>query len=100
MRFNDVGNDDLRFYQVIVRRLELWRVPCRSPGSGSQQDNFQIGGFRRVAQDVQHVKAADFRHHHVQQHQVGFIADSGGQSFFAVSHPADIEKPSACSLVM
>ena len=64
---DDVADDDLGFDEVIVYAEALGALLVAFLTEGGQHDDLEIGRFGGVAQYVEHVEAADFGHHGVEQ---------------------------------
>lgn len=87
---NDVFDTDLRFDDVTVgaeRFAALALVVRAERGHHNDLDIFGLGG---TAQDVEHVKTADFWHHDVADDQLWTFFDGHCQCFFAVAGRYDV----------
>lgn len=88
---NHIGYNHLGFDEVIVHAEALGTLLVAFLAEGGEHDNFEIGGFGRVAEDIQHIKAADLGHHGVQQDEVGPVIFGSREGVFAVGDTFYVE---------
>lgn len=86
----DVFDTDLRFDQVAVRTELFAALALVFAGERGHHDNFNVFGFGRGTQNIQHVEAADLWHHDVADNQLRTFLDSHSQCFFAVGGGYDV----------
>jgi hypothetical protein len=65
----------LGFYKVAVGTKLVCPGFIFGLGECGHHDNFGVLGFRGIAQDVQHVKTANPRHHYIGNDELWFFFD-------------------------
>ena len=86
-----VADHHLRLDQEVIRSQLLGSLGIFRLRQGSQHDDVDIATLRTITQDIQYVKAAQVRDHHVEQDQVRMIFDSVAQGTLTIIAPPDIK---------
>ena len=63
---DNIGDDDLRFYEIIVGTEGFGAFLVTILAKGGEHNDLDVGGLGSVAEDIEDIKAADFRHHNVE----------------------------------
>ena len=86
-----IADHHLRLDQEVIRPQLLGSLSILRLRQGGQHDDVDIATLRTITQDIQYVKAAQVRDHHVEQDQVGVILDSVAQGALSIIAPPDIK---------
>ena len=86
-----VANHHLRLDQEVIRPQLLGSLGIFRLRQGGQHNDVDITTLRTIAQDIQYVKAAQVRDHHVEQDQVRVILDSVAQGTLTIIAPSNIK---------
>lgn len=86
-----IADHHLRLDQEVIRPQLLGSLGIFRLRQGSQHNDVDITTLRTIAQDIQYVKAAQIRDHHVEQDQVRVILDSVTQGTLTIIAPPDIK---------
>jgi hypothetical protein len=87
---DDVFDANLRFDEIAICAegdATLALVFARECG---HHDDFDVFCFGRTAQDIEHVKAADFWHHYVTHYQAWTVFDCHRKCLFPIAGGNDI----------
>lgn len=88
---HDIRNNDLRFNKVIVSTEFFGALLIGFLAESGQHNNFQVGRFRSVSQNIKYIETADFRHHYIKYDKIRFVGTCIGKRFFSVGYAPDIE---------
>ena len=86
-----IADHHLRLDQEVIRSQLLGSLGIFWLRQGGQHNDVDIAALRTIAQDIQYVKAAQVRNHHVKQDQVRMILDSIAQGTLAIIAPPNIK---------
>lgn len=86
-----ITDHHLRLDQEVIRSQLLGSLGIFRLRQGGQHNDVDIATLRTIAQDIQYIKAAQVRDHHVKQDQVGVILDSVAQGTLTIIAPPDIK---------
>jgi hypothetical protein len=84
-RANDVFDAYLRFDQVAVGAKRFTARSLIFTGKSGHHDYFDRFSLCRRAQNVEHIKAADFWHHNIADDKLWPLFDCHRERFFTVS---------------
>src|SRR6266545_1138061 len=88
---DDIGDNDLGFYEVIVNTKTFGALAVALLAQCSKHNNFDICGLGRVAENIENIKPADLWHHYVEQYQIGFITNCGSKRILTISDTLNVE---------
>jgi hypothetical protein len=88
--FNYVFQGNLGLNQVPVGAKAVGALLVIVLAKGGKHDNLDVFHAGGVAQNVEHLKAADLRHHNIGYYEVGTFGLSDHQGLFAVFGGYDV----------
>lgn len=86
-----IADHHLRLDQEVIRPQLLGSLGIFRLRQGGQHDDVDIATLRTITKDIQYVKAAQVRDHHVEQDQVRMIFDGVAQGTLTIIAPPDIK---------
>ena len=82
---HDIFDPDLGFDEIAVGAESFAALALLFGRQSGHHDHFDVLGFGRGMQDVEHIKTTDFRHHHIADDELRTLLDCHSKRFFAVS---------------
>jgi len=87
---HDIFDSNLGFYKIAVRTKLFAALALVFGAKGGHHNNFDVFGLSSRAQDVEHIKTRNLRHHHIRHNKRRPILNGHCERFFTVTGTNDV----------